>query len=60
MIAQTQILHFKGGLKRTIRHIVDIWENEMVHLVTANGTEWIINKSNVLMVEKLPSDLPDP
>lgn len=56
IIPHTQIIHFIGGYKRTIIGIVRIWENELTHLVTMNGTEWIINKSNVLCVEKI-SDL---
>jgi len=50
---QTQIIHFIGGYKRTIKGIIDIWENEMTHLLTDRGIEWIINKNNVLAVEKL-------
>ncbi|MCK9369535.1 hypothetical protein M0R04_06480 [Candidatus Dojkabacteria bacterium] len=48
---RTQIIHFVGGVKRTISDIIAVKENEMVHLTTLSGTEWIINKNNVLMVE---------
>ena len=47
----TQIIHFREGIKRTIRHIVLVDENEMTHLVTADSREWYINKNNVLAVE---------
>lgn len=49
-----QIIHFVGGEKRTIENIVFIWENEMTHILVDNGTEWIINKKNVLCVERIP------
>ena len=50
--SHTQIIHFKDGFKRTIHNIIEIWENEMVHMKTKEGVEWIINKDNVLAVEK--------
>lgn len=49
-----QIIHFVEGTKRTIENVVYIWENEMTHILVDNGTEWIINKDNVLCVEKVP------
>ena len=49
-----QIIHFVGGVKRTIDNVVYIWENEMTHLLDAEGREWIINKNNVLCVERVP------
>ena len=48
-----QIIHFKGGYKRTIFNVVYIWENEMTHVVNEAGVEWLINKDNVLCVEKI-------
>lgn len=48
-----QIIHFVGGHKRTIRNVIDVWENEMTHILTIEGKEWIINKSNVLCVERI-------
>ena len=48
-----QIIHFVGGQKRYIRNVIYIWENEMTHILTLEGTEWIINKNNVLCVEKV-------
>jgi hypothetical protein len=47
-----QVIHFKGGTKRYIPHVKYIWENEMLHLVTSEGYEFIINKDNVLFVER--------
>ena len=49
----SQIIHFVGGQKRYITGITRIWENEMTHLLTLDGTEWIINKNNVLCVERV-------
>ena len=46
-----QIIHFIGGVKRTIDGVVGVWENEWCHIYTTDDREWIINKSNVLMVE---------
>lgn len=46
-----QIIHFVGGIKRTIDHVVYVYENEMCHIQTLDGTEWVINKNNVLAVE---------
>lgn len=50
----TQIIHFVGGYKRTIYNIVKVYENEMTHILTVEGIEWIINKNNVLAVEIVP------
>ena len=47
-----QIIHFVGGSKRYIAGVQWIWENEMLHLLTINGTEFIINKDNVLFVQR--------
>ena len=47
-----QVIHFKGGVKRYVQRVKYIWENEMIHLVTEDGTEYIINKDNVLFVER--------
>jgi hypothetical protein len=46
-----QIIHFKDGLKRFIPNVVKVWENEMTHIQTDKGIEWIINKTNVNCVE---------
>ena len=51
-IGHRQIIHFIDGNKRVIENVIYIWENEMTHIVTFSGTEWIINKKNVLCVEK--------
>lgn len=47
-----QIIHFVDGHKRTVKGVKYIWENEMLHLITENGNEFIINKNNVLMVQR--------
>lgn len=47
-----QVIHFVDGNKRYIPQVKYIWENEMLHLVTKNGTEYIVNKNNVLFVER--------
>ena len=52
---QTQVIHFVGGIKRTIHGVIAVSENEMTHILTLNGIEWIINKSNVLCVEIIKS-----
>ena len=49
-----QIIHFVGGVKRTIENVVYVWENEMTHIMTEEGVEWVVNKSNVLCVERVP------
>jgi len=48
-----QIIHFINGSKRLIQGVVCIWENEMTHIVDYLGVEYIVNKSNVLMVERI-------
>lgn len=48
----TQIIHFIGGYKRTIYNVVRLWENEYTHIITLEGKEWIINKNNVLCIER--------
>ena len=51
---QTHVVHFVGGIKRTIPNVQRVWENEMTHLLDGEGREWIINKANVLCVEVIP------
>jgi hypothetical protein len=47
-----QIIHFTSGLKRYIPNVKYMWENEMTHLVTTEGREYIINKHNIAFVER--------
>ena len=47
-----QIIHFVDGHKRYIKGVKYIWENEMLHLITENEIEFIINKANVLFVQR--------
>ena len=47
-----QIIHFIDGHKRYIKGVKWIWENEMLHLITKNGIEFLINKRNVLFVQR--------
>lgn len=47
-----QVLHFKDGTKRYVQKVKYIWENEMTHLVCEDGTEFIINKSNLNFIER--------
>lgn len=46
-----QIIHFKGGLKRTLFGVVEVWQNTWTHCLLENGTEWIVNPDNVLAIE---------
>lgn len=48
-----QIIHFINGSKRVIQGVRFIWENEMVHIIDYLGVEYIINKNNVLFVERI-------
>jgi hypothetical protein len=47
-----QIIHFVDGHKRYIKGVKWVWENEMLHLVTENNNEFIINKDKVLFVQR--------
>lgn len=47
-----QVIHFVGGIKRYAPRIKYIWENEMTHLLAEDGTEYIINKANLLFIER--------
>jgi len=47
-----QVIHFRDGTKRYAPRIKYIWENEMTHLVSEDGTEYIINKSNLNFIER--------
>jgi hypothetical protein len=47
-----QIIHFINGSKRLIQGVQFVWENEMTHIVDYLGVEYIVNKSNVLFVER--------
>ena len=46
-----QIIHFKGGAKRTLFNVVKVWQNTWTHLLLEDGREWIINPENVLAIE---------
>ena len=48
-----QIIHFINGSKRLIQGVMFIWENEMVHIVDYLGVEYIVNKPNVLFIERI-------
>lgn len=48
-----QIIHFINGEKRLIQGVKYVWENEMIHIVDYLGVEYIINKPNVLFVERI-------
>ena len=47
-----QIIHFVGGVKRLIQGVQYVWENEMVHIVDYLGVEYVVNKNNVLFIER--------
>lgn len=47
-----QIIHFVGGIKRYIKGVKYVYENEMTHLITENNQEFIINKDKVLFVQR--------
>lgn len=51
-VSHDQIIHFIGGEKFTVCGVKWIWENEMLHLVNENEIEFIINKKNVLFVQR--------
>ena len=53
VIPQTHIIHFVGGVKRTVKNVVYIEENEWARLKTMEGREYVVNKNNVLCVEIL-------
>ena len=47
-----QIICFIDGHKKYIKGVKFIWENEFVHLITVNGNEFMINKANVLFIQR--------
>ena len=47
-----EIIHFIGGEKRYVRDVKWVWENEFTHLLTENNTEIIVNKKNVLFIQR--------
>jgi hypothetical protein len=48
-----QIIHFINGEKRVIQGVSFIWENRDVHIVDYLGVEYIVNRDNVLFVERI-------
>ena len=48
----TQILFFKSGHKKTICRVVEIKESEMTKLITATGTEFIVNRDEVELIQR--------
>lgn len=54
----TQIIHFKGGYRKTIRGIDTdtIEQGQFTKFFTADGRMVLINDPNVLMVEVFPED----
>lgn len=47
-----QIIHFTDGTKRTIMGVKWVFENAMVHLITENNIEFIINNDKVLFIQR--------
>ena len=49
----TQIIHFKGGEKRTFEHVdsAHIKQGQFTKLVTRDGRHILINDKNVLCIE---------
>ncbi len=54
----TQIIHFKGGYRKTIRNIDTdtIEQGQFTKFFTVDGRMVLINDPNVLMVEVFPED----
>jgi|TARA_B100000508_G_C11234912_1_gene168794 hypothetical protein len=54
----TQIIHFKGGYRKTIRGIDTdtIEQGQFTKFFTVDGRMVLINDTNVLMVEVFPED----
>ena len=54
----TQIIHFKGGYRKTIRGIDTdtIEQGQFTKFFTVDGRMILINDTNVLMVEVFPED----
>ena len=54
----TQIIHFKGGYRKTIRGIDTdtIEQGQFTKFFTVDGRMVLINDPNVLMVEVFPED----
>ena len=54
----TQIIHFKGGIKRTFSGIKpeSIKQGQYTKMSTLDGRMLIINDSNVLCIEVFPED----
>lgn len=48
-----QIIHFTNGSKRLIQGVRYIWENEHIHIVDYLGVEYIVNRHNWNMVERV-------
>jgi hypothetical protein len=48
-----QIIHFTNGSKRLIQGVRYIWENEHIHIMDYLGVEYIINRHNWNMVERV-------
>lgn len=57
----TQIIHFAGGSKRTVRHIVTstIQEGSFTKFSLADGRMVLVNPQNVDMIEVFPEKQPD-
>lgn len=47
-----QIIHFVDGHKRYVSGVKYMWENEMMHIITEDNNELIINKDKVLFVQR--------
>ncbi len=46
-----QIIHFDNSTKATILNVIRVWQDTLVHIVTEEGKEYMINPQRVLSTE---------
>lgn len=51
-VGHRQIIFFKSGRKKTINNVVDVEENTLTKLTTCYGTEYLIPREQIEMVER--------
>ncbi len=46
-----QIIHFDNCTKATYLNIIRVWQDTLVHIVTEEGKEYLVNPKRVLSTE---------
>ena len=46
-----QIVHFDNRTKGTYLNVIRVWQDTLIHIITENGKEFLVNPERVLTTE---------